>query len=81
MPNKHRKKTPHSKARRHGQARHKAKPAHHADFIAAAKAHHRKRNHSRAHALPTELKRAVDRPVTVKTLRDIVALRRVHRGL
>lgn len=81
MPKKHRNKTAHPKPRRHGEAHRKAKPAHNTDFIAAAKAHHRKRNHSRGPALPTELKRAVDRPITVKTLKDIVALRRVQRGL
>jgi hypothetical protein len=43
--------------------------------------HHRKHaHHEHSESLPDALRKKLDRPVTVKTLKDIVALRRVQRG-
>jgi hypothetical protein len=42
--------------------------------------HHKHARHAPGHGLPAQIREKLQQPVTVKTLRDIVALRRVQRG-
>lgn len=81
MPKSRRKKSHRAKARHHavrGRLHRKKRIA--AGLPAATKSHHHKRRRSHANGLPGELGKKLERPVTVKTLKDIVALRRVQRG-
>jgi hypothetical protein len=81
MPKSHRKKSHRAKARHHtAHQRPRRKKRVAAGSPAATKSHHHKRRHSHTSGLPGELRKKFERPVTVKTLKDIVALRRVQRG-
>ena len=73
MPKHHTQKShrKHASGRRHK----------HAASASANAGHHRKhRRHANGHGLPAQLREKLQQPVTVKTLHDIVALRRVQRG-
>jgi hypothetical protein len=74
MPKHHKKRT-HKPHRKHAGG-------HHHNHAAAASGahHHKRRRHAPGHGLPAQLREKLQQPVTVKTLRDIVALRRVQRG-
>ena len=74
MP-KHHKKRSHKPHRKHASG-------HHHKHVASANGGHHHKRHRRTpgHGLPARLREKLQQPVTVKTLRDIVALRRVQRG-
>jgi hypothetical protein len=79
MP-KHQKKRSHKLHRKHASGhRH-----HHKHTVSASAPahghHHKRRHHAPGRGLPAQLREKLQQPVTVKTLRDIVALRRVQRG-
>ncbi|MFZ5894667.1 MAG: hypothetical protein ACOY0T_26630 [Myxococcota bacterium] len=79
MP-KHHKKRSHKPHRKHASGhRH-----HHKHTVSKGASphghHHKRRRHAPGHGLPAQLREKLQQPVTVKTLRDIVALRRVQRG-
>jgi hypothetical protein len=74
MP-KHHKKRSHKSHRKHAVGHH-----HNHAGAASGAHHHKRRRHAPGHGLPAQLREKLQQPVTVKTLRDIVALRRVQRG-
>ena len=77
MP-KHHKKRSHKPHRKHSSSH-----PHHRRHTASAGAsgrHNKRRRQAPGHGLPAQLREKLQQPVTVKTLRDIVALRRVQRG-
>lgn len=74
MP-KHHKKRGHKSHRKHSTSHH-----HKHGALGNAGHHHKRRRSATGHGLPAQLREKLQQPVTVKTLRDIVALRRVQRG-
>ena len=75
MP-KHHKKRGHKPHRKHASGHHHKR----AGGSATAGHPHKHRRHVPGHGLPAQLREKLQQPVTVKSLRDIVALRRVQRG-
>lgn len=73
MP-KHHKKRSHKPHRKHASGHH------HKHAGPGSGGHHKRRHHNPGHGLPAQIREKLQQPVTVKTLRDIVALRRVQRG-
>ena len=80
MPKSRHKKSRGPKARHHAAHGRPHRRKHAAVAGSVTKPHHHKRRASHAGGLPGELRKKLERPVTVKTLKDIVALRRVQRG-
>ena len=76
----HKKHGPKRRHRAHAGSHHH--PAAHAKRSHPHQASHRRdgAHHEHFESLPDALRKKLDRPVTVKTLKDIVALRRVQRG-
>ena len=75
----HHKKHGHKGARRAHAAAHDH-PAKHAKHAHRTRHHRKEAKHEYSGSLPNALRKKLERPVTVKTLQDIVALRRVQRG-
>jgi|1185.fasta_scaffold1572889_2 hypothetical protein len=77
----HHKKHAHKGARRKRARGHEHLTAHAKHSPSHRARHHRSESHhEHLGSFPDALRKKLDRPVTVKTLKDIVALRRVQRG-
>jgi hypothetical protein len=77
----HHKKRGHKSSRRAHAGVHDHLASHAKRQHSGRAAHHRKEaGHERLGSFPDALRKKLERPVTVKTLKDIVALRRVQRG-
>ena len=86
MRRKPRKKSHHRKATHksaHGQVHRRKKHARkkRASHTASPVQHHAARHgHGRVSAIKAELEKRLERPITVKSLKEVIALRRVQRG-
>jgi hypothetical protein len=77
----HHKKHSHKRSRRVHAGVHDHVAAHGKRSHSQRQTHHRKEaRHEQLGSFPDALRKKLERPVTVKTLQDIVALRRVQRG-
>jgi hypothetical protein len=77
----HHKKHGHKRPRRTHASVHDHPATHAKRSHAQRRTHHRtEARHEQFGSFPGALRKKLERPVTVKTLQDIVALRRVQRG-